>query len=108
MDLEPSIRVTAMGIAELQPKIRTIMQTQTNTMVDPVKIFRERAIMKEITDFIEKLEAFKKDPKYQEMHQELREFFNEQLGRFKSDIEILEKERRIRRTNNCDLCEDEF
>lgn len=73
-----------------------------------MKIFHEGVIVKELTDFIEKAEAFKKDPRYQEMPPEIRDFFNEELGRFKYHLEILEKKRIIKRANSIDLCEDEF
>jgi len=44
-----------------------------------------------VKDFIEKAEKFKKDPQYQTMPLELRDFFNEELGRFKLALEISDK-----------------
>ena len=50
--------------------------------------------MKELKDFIEEAERFKKDPKYQTMSPEIRDFFNEELGRFKFALEISDEKER--------------
>ncbi len=46
---------------------------------------------KNITNFLEYAEEFKKDPKYQEMPLDMRDFFNEEIGSFKYALEILKK-----------------
>ncbi len=43
-----------------------------------------------IIKFIEDIETFKKSPKYQTMPSELRDFLNEEIGRFKMVSEIME------------------
>lgn len=47
--------------------------------------------MEEIFDFITQAEEFKKTDKYQEMPDYLRDYFNEEIGRFKGIKELLEK-----------------
>lgn len=44
--------------------------------------------MNPINEFIVKAEDFKKDPKYQTMPPELRDFFNEEIGKFKMFLEL--------------------
>lgn len=41
-----------------------------------------------ITEFIGKSEDFKKDPIYQTIPLELRDFFNEEIGKFKMFLEL--------------------
>ncbi len=50
--------------------------------------------MNEIEKFIQEAEKFKKDPKYQTMPLEIRDFFNEELGRFKFALEIVDEKER--------------
>ncbi len=44
-----------------------------------------------ILQFIQEAEKFKKTDKYQEMPSNLRDYFNEEIGRFKLMLELLEK-----------------
>jgi len=46
---------------------------------------------KTIKDFLDHAEEFKKDPKYETMPAETRDFFNEEIGKFKYSLEILEE-----------------
>lgn len=43
-----------------------------------------------VTRFIKEANEFKKESKYQEMPNDLRDFFNEEIGRFKLILEAFE------------------
>jgi len=47
--------------------------------------------MGKIFDFITQAEEFKKTDKYKEIPDHLRDFFNEEIGRFKVIKELVEK-----------------
>jgi len=49
---------------------------------------------KTIKDFLDHAEKFKKDPKYETMEPHIRDFFNEEIGKFKYVLEILEEGRK--------------
>ena len=44
--------------------------------------------MEEIQKFIEETEEFKKDPRYETMPAHLRDWLNEELGRFKAYLDL--------------------